>query len=77
MRLPSVWWVTWRKPSSSSAAIPGSGIGAKISPATSVCCSGPVGPTLIAYRPNPEWVEVLFVERCEVDWERILGEGLE
>lgn len=28
----------------------------------------PVGPTLIAYRSDPEGLEVLFVERGEVDW---------
>lgn len=37
----------------------------------------PVGPTLIAYRSSPPWLEVLFVERGELDWERILEEGLE
>ena len=37
----------------------------------------PVGPTLIAYRPDPEGVQVLFVERGEVDWERIMRESLE
>ena len=37
----------------------------------------PVGPTLIAYRSNPDWVEVLFVERGELDWERLLTQHLE
>lgn len=37
----------------------------------------PVGPTLIAYRPAPEGVQVLFVERGEVDWERIMRESIE
>ena len=36
-----------------------------------------IGPTLIAYRSNPEWVEVLFVERGDIDWERMLTERLE
>lgn len=31
-----------------------------------------VGPTLLAYRARPEWVEILFVERGELDWERNL-----
>lgn len=35
-----------------------------------------VGPSLIAYRPDPEGVEVLFVERGELDWERVLEEHL-
>ncbi len=37
----------------------------------------PVGPTLIAYRSNPEWLEVLFVERGDLDWERLLAERVE
>jgi plasmid stabilization system protein ParE len=37
----------------------------------------PVGPTLIAYRPAPEGVEILFIERGEVDWERIMRESVE
>ena len=36
-----------------------------------------VGPTLIAYRSNPEWLEILFVERGDVNWERMLTEYLE
>ena len=36
-----------------------------------------VGPTLMAYRSNPEWVEILFVERGELDWERMISEDLE
>ncbi len=36
-----------------------------------------VGPTLIAYRAHPEWVEILFVERGDLDWERMLTESLE
>jgi toxin ParE1/3/4 len=36
-----------------------------------------LGPTLIAYRSKPDWVEVLLVERGELDWERILEESLE
>ena len=36
-----------------------------------------VGPTLIAYRSRPEWIEVLFVERGELDWERMLTKHLE
>ena len=31
------------------------------------------GPTLIAYRFTNEVVEILFVERAEQDWERILS----
>jgi plasmid stabilization system protein ParE len=31
-----------------------------------------VGPTLIAYRVQPECLEVLFVERGDLDWERML-----
>ena len=34
-----------------------------------------VGPTLVAYRAQPEWVEILFVERGELDWERLLTRG--
>lgn len=33
-----------------------------------------VGPTLIAYRTAQKHVEILFVERGEVDWERLLEE---
>jgi plasmid stabilization system protein ParE len=33
-----------------------------------------VGPTLIAYRSEHSPIEVLFIERGEVDWERLLGE---
>lgn len=36
-----------------------------------------VGPTLIAYRSAPQWVEVLFVERGESDWETLLKKSLE
>lgn len=36
-----------------------------------------VGPTLIAYRSCPEWIEILFVERGELDWERMLTKHLE
>lgn len=35
-----------------------------------------VGPTLIAYRSNADGVEILFVERGDIDWERKLLEGL-
>ena len=31
-----------------------------------------VGPTLLAYRTQPKWVEIVFVERGEMDWERML-----
>ena len=34
-----------------------------------------MGPTLIAYRTQPKWVEILFVERGELDWERMLTSG--
>jgi len=34
-----------------------------------------VGPTLIAYRLASDGVHVLFVERAEVDWERMLAES--
>lgn len=33
-----------------------------------------VGPTLIAYRHRDRPIQVLFIERGEVDWERMLGE---
>lgn len=33
----------------------------------------PVGPTLIAYRHRVSPIEVLFVERGERDWTRLLG----
>jgi plasmid stabilization system protein ParE len=33
-----------------------------------------VGPTLIAYRSEHSPIEVLFIERGEVDWERLLIE---
>jgi plasmid stabilization system protein ParE len=36
-----------------------------------------VGPTLIAYRSSPQGVEIIFVERGELDWERMLTEHLE
>ena len=36
-----------------------------------------VGPTLMAYRAQPKWVEILFVERGELDWERMLAKHLE
>lgn len=36
-----------------------------------------VGPTLIAYRAKRGNVDVLFVERGEVDWQRLLEELLE
>ena len=36
-----------------------------------------VGPTLIAYRLRPEWLEVLFVERGELDWEALLRKYLD
>jgi toxin ParE1/3/4 len=35
-----------------------------------------VGPTLMAYRVRPRWVEILFVERGELDWERMLTRHL-
>ena len=34
-----------------------------------------VGPTLIAYRHDRSPIEVLFIERGEMDWERLLREG--
>jgi toxin ParE1/3/4 len=33
----------------------------------------PVGPSLVAYRGGPDGVEILFVERGERDWGRILS----
>ena len=36
-----------------------------------------VGPTLMAYRLHPDWVEILFVERGDLDWERMLTRHLE
>lgn len=36
-----------------------------------------VGPTLIGYRATPQWIEILLVERGELDWERLLSEHLE
>ena len=36
-----------------------------------------VGPTLIAYRLGRQSVEVLFIERGEIDWERLLTDRLE
>ena len=36
-----------------------------------------VGPTLIAYRHQNSPIEVLFIERGEVDWELLLGLGSE
>jgi plasmid stabilization system protein ParE len=36
-----------------------------------------VGPTLVAYRRKPEWIEVLFVERADIDWESLLKRQLE
>lgn len=36
-----------------------------------------VGPTLLAYRAQLKWVEILFVERAELDWERMLTKHLE
>jgi len=35
-----------------------------------------VGPTLMAYRAQSKWVEILFVERGELDWERMLKRHL-
>jgi plasmid stabilization system protein ParE len=35
-----------------------------------------IGPTLIAYRRGGPGIEILFVERGELDWERLLDEGL-
>jgi len=35
-----------------------------------------VGPTLIAYRERTKWIEVLFVERGELDWENLLRKHL-
>jgi toxin ParE1/3/4 len=35
-----------------------------------------VGPTLIAYRESPNGVEILFIERGELDWERLLTDHL-
>ncbi len=32
-----------------------------------------VGPTVIAYRPAGDRVEILFIERGERDWERLFG----
>lgn len=37
----------------------------------------PVGPTLVAYRSSPECLEILFVERGDLDWERMLTDRLE
>ena len=34
-----------------------------------------VGPTLLAYRGGASGIEVLFVERGEVDWEKMLRES--
>jgi plasmid stabilization system protein ParE len=31
-----------------------------------------VGPTLIAYRPAQGRIDILFIERAEVDWERLM-----
>ena len=36
-----------------------------------------VGPTLIAYRARPGWLEILFVERGELDWRDLLRRHLE
>jgi plasmid stabilization system protein ParE len=33
-----------------------------------------VGPTLIAYRASDDAIEVLFVERGSMDWERLMDE---
>jgi plasmid stabilization system protein ParE len=33
-----------------------------------------VGPTLIAYRPSHDGIEVLLVERAERDWSQLLEE---
>lgn len=33
----------------------------------------PVGPTLIAYRTQLKYIEILFVERGESDWEHLLS----
>ena len=35
-----------------------------------------IGPTLIAYRHQRSPIEVLFIERGEMDWEQLLGELL-
>ena len=35
-----------------------------------------VGPSLIAYRCERSPIEILFIERGEMDWERLLGELL-
>jgi toxin ParE1/3/4 len=35
-----------------------------------------VGSTLIAYRRAADTLEILFVERCERDWQRIFHEGM-
>ena len=53
-----------------------SGTVEKTSRVTSAFCSGRSA-TLIAYRSNPEWVEILFIERGHIDWERMLAESLE
>ena len=37
----------------------------------------PVGPTLIAYRRASDGVQVLLVERAELDWEEIMLVGLQ
>ena len=36
-----------------------------------------VGPTLVAYRERPDSIEVLFVERGDLDWENLLRRHLE
>tara|TARA_R110002073_G_scaffold156258_3_gene311562 strand:+ start:293 stop:601 length:309 start_codon:yes stop_codon:yes gene_type:complete len=35
-----------------------------------------VGPTLIAYRFHSSPIEVLFIERGDLDWKRLLGDLL-
>lgn len=35
-----------------------------------------VGPTLIAYRAAGEQIQILFMERGTLDWERVFDEGL-
>lgn len=33
----------------------------------------PVGPTLIAYRDGASEIEVVFIERADLDWDGLLG----
>lgn len=77
MKSRTAWSPIWRRASSCSQETPTSGTVEKTSHVTKRVLFWSVGPTLIAYRSNPEWVEVLFVERGDIDWERMLTERLE